>query len=78
MAFALAANAHVVVDVAKLHSGVGSHGPAMVNQHGAYDGAYNGGWNGASAGYSGLSSGHGWGVGHPNGAPHITLVRIVH
>lgn len=71
MAFVLVANAHVVVDVAKFHSGAGSHGPALVNTHGGYDGGYNGGY----AGYSGYSGGHGWNVGHPNGAPHITLVR---
>lgn len=41
LAFALFANAHVVVDVAKFHSGVGSHGPALVNTHGGY-----GGWGG--------------------------------
>lgn len=34
LAFALFANAHVVVDIAKPHSHVGSHGPALVNTHG--------------------------------------------
>lgn len=61
MAFAVA-NAHVVVDVAHTHSGVGSHGPALVNTHGGY-----GGW-----GYGGDAH-HGYSVGYPHGAPHITL-----
>lgn len=49
LAFALFANAHVVVDVAKFHSGVGSHGPALVNTHGSYGGGY-GGYGGGYGG----------------------------
>lgn len=62
MAFALYANAHVVVDIAKQHSGVGSHGPALINTHGGW-----GGWGQGGDGY------HGYSVGYPHGAPHITL-----
>lgn len=47
LAFALFAKAHVVVDIAKYHSGVGHHGPALVNSH-------HGGWgNGNDGGYGG-------------------------
>ena len=48
LAFALFANAHVVVDVAHTHSGVGSHGPALVNTHGGY-----GGWGYGGDGHHG-------------------------
>jgi len=64
LAFALFANAHVVVDVAKFHSGAGSHGPALVNTHGGWG---HGGWG------QGGDAHHGWSVGYPHGAPHITL-----
>lgn len=49
------AQAHVVVDIAKYHSGVGHHGPALINAHG-----HHGGWDGAGndGGYGG-----GWGQG---------------
>lgn len=66
--------------MAKFHSGAGSHGPALVNTHGGYDGGYGGyggyGGNGGYGGYGGYSGyGHGLEVGHPHGAPHITLVK---
>lgn len=61
LAFVLFANAHVVVDIAKPHSHVGSHGPALVNTHGS------------AGGYWGGDAHHGYSVGYPHGAPHITL-----
>lgn len=74
LAFAYIANAHTVVDIAKYHSPVGHHGPALVNSHGGYGGGYGGGYDGGyGGGYNG-GYGHGWDVGHPHGAPHITLV----
>lgn len=47
LTFALFANAHVVVDIAKPHSHVGSHGPALVNTGYGGNGGYGGwGWGG--------------------------------
>lgn len=55
--FVAVAGAHVL-DVAKVHSPVGSHGPALVNAHHGH-----GGWGGyGPAGYGGWGYG-GWGNG---------------
>ncbi|XP_031632235.1 glycine-rich cell wall structural protein 1.8-like [Contarinia nasturtii] len=63
LAFALFANANVVVDIASPHSPVGSHGPALVNA----GGSNYGGWGYGGDAYSGYS------VGYPKGGPKITL-----
>lgn len=66
LAFAMFANASIVVDVAKQHSKVGSHGPALVNSGGwggwGGNGGY-GGWggNGGFGGDGGYGGGYGGG-----------------
>ncbi|XP_031632264.1 adult cuticle protein 1-like [Contarinia nasturtii] len=72
LAFFVSINAYpsAVIEVAKVASPVGSHGPALINLHwpNAWPVSYwNGGkgqsnWGG-SAGYGGASSGEGWGSG---------------